>query len=106
MSGTLFKFLRQESMIKNRSKRRMVGYVSITEAGPNLAIQLSALQGVGCTKIFRERLNQRKGDGFEKALAYASQDDILVVLSLDRFFTQPELLPKECNTSINAEFCA
>ena len=63
-----------------------VGYARVSTPDQSLAVQLEALQQLGCTKIFQEVASgaQAARQGLTAALEYVRPDDTLVVWRLDR----------------------
>lgn len=64
----------------------LIGYARVSTSEQDLALQLEALQGAGCEKIFTDKASGAKLDraGLTEALAYAREGDSLVVWKLDR----------------------
>lgn len=64
----------------------LVGYARVSTADQNLALQLSALDNVGCEKIYQDQMSgtKTKRPGLELALEILKKDDTLVVWKLDR----------------------
>lgn len=64
----------------------LVGYARVSTADQNLALQLSALDNVGCEKIYQDQMSgtKTKRPGLELALEVLKKDDTLVVWKLDR----------------------
>ena len=64
----------------------LVGYARVSTQEQDLALQLDALHGAGCTKLFEEKASgaQRERPALRAALAYMRTGDTLVVWKLDR----------------------
>ena len=64
----------------------LVGYARVSTADQNLDLQLSALDNVGCEKVYQDHISgtKTKRPGLELALEVLRKDDTLVVLKLDR----------------------
>jgi predicted site-specific integrase-resolvase len=65
---------------------RRVGYARVSTQEQDLALQLDALHGVGCSKVFEEKASgaQRDRPALKAALDYVREGDTLVVWKLDR----------------------
>jgi hypothetical protein len=63
-----------------------VGYARVSTADQDLALQLDALAGAGCAKVFEDRASGARADrpGLCAALDYAREGDVLVTWKLDR----------------------
>lgn len=63
-----------------------VGYARVSKYEQNLALQMDALEEAGCEKLFHDQVSGAKTQrpGFDEALAYLREGDILVVWRLDR----------------------
>ena len=63
-----------------------VGYARVSTADQNLDLQLSALENVGCEKVYQDQISgtKAKRPGLELALEILRKDDTLVVWRLDR----------------------
>jgi DNA invertase Pin-like site-specific DNA recombinase len=63
-----------------------VGYARVSKYEQNLASQIDALEEAGCEKLFRDQVSgaKTKRPGFDEALAYLREGDVLVVWRLDR----------------------
>jgi DNA invertase Pin-like site-specific DNA recombinase len=63
-----------------------IGYARVSTDGQSLQSQTQALQGVGCARIFAEKLSGAYSDRpqLAKALAALAEGDCLVVCKLDR----------------------
>jgi DNA invertase Pin-like site-specific DNA recombinase len=72
----------------NRMEHGMttIGYARVSTDGQSLQSQTQALQGVGCARIFAEKLSGAYSDRpqLAKALAALAEGDCLVVCKLDR----------------------
>ena len=64
----------------------LVGYARVSTGGQDHALQLDALRGAGCDRVFIETASGRKTDRAElqEALSYAREGDVIVVYSLSR----------------------
>ena len=64
----------------------LVGYARVSTQDQNPGLQLDALRGVGCEKIFEEKASgaQRDRPELKSALEYMRDGDTLVVWKLDR----------------------
>ena len=64
----------------------LVGYVRVSTQEQDLALQLDALHGAGCSKMFEEKASgaQRDRPALQAALGYMRAGDTLVVWRLDR----------------------
>lgn len=64
-----------------------VGYARVSSVGQSLEVQLAALEGAGCTKVFSEKqsgTSTGKREKLQEALDYVREGDTLVVTRLDR----------------------
>lgn len=63
-----------------------VGYARVSTEEQTLALQLDALKGAGCTKVFTDTLSGAKAErpGLHQALDFVRPGDTLVVWRLDR----------------------
>lgn len=63
-----------------------VGYARVSKIDQDLELQIQALQNYGCEKIFTDKMSGSKVQrpGFDAALNYLREGDILVVWKLDR----------------------
>ena len=64
----------------------LVGYARVSTQEQDLALQLDALHGAGCKKVFEEKASgaQRERPALKAALDYMRKGDTLVVWKLDR----------------------
>ncbi len=64
----------------------LIGYQRVSTDDQNLALQQDALKGVGCEKVFSDKMSGAKADrpGLKKAFDFAREGDTLVVWRLDR----------------------
>lgn len=64
----------------------LIGYARVSTQDQNPALQLDALQAVGCEKVFVEKASgaQRERPELQAALEYARAGDTLVVWKMDR----------------------
>ena len=64
----------------------LIGYARVSTEDQDLALQLDALRGAGCERIFEDRESgaQARRPGLEKALEVARAGDTLTVWRLDR----------------------
>jgi DNA invertase Pin-like site-specific DNA recombinase len=73
---------------KKKTEKMLIGYARVSTQEQNLELQINALQGAGCKKIFTEKASgaQRDRPELKAALEYmrANEDDTLVVWKLDR----------------------
>lgn len=63
-----------------------VGYARVPTVEQNLSLQVDALQGAGCEKIFHDQVSGSQNDraGLSDAMEYLRSGDTLVVWRLDR----------------------
>ena len=63
-----------------------IGYARVSTRDQNLDLQLTALNGAGCAKIFEDTMSgaKRQRPGLERALEHLRAGDTLVVWKLDR----------------------
>lgn len=63
-----------------------IGYVRVSTADQDPALQLDALATAGCAKIFEDRASGARADraGLRRALDYVRERDVLIVWKLDR----------------------
>lgn len=64
----------------------LVGYARVSTQDQDVSLQLDALHGAGCEKVFTEKASgaQRERPRLQEALAYMREGDTLVVWKLDR----------------------
>jgi DNA invertase Pin-like site-specific DNA recombinase len=64
----------------------LVGYVRVSTAAQEGALQRDALAKAGCSKLFEDKASGAKSDrpGLNDALSYIRAGDVLVVWKLDR----------------------
>lgn len=64
----------------------LVGYVRVSTAAQEGALQRDALIRAGCTKLFEDKISGATADrpGLNEALGYVRDGDVLVVWKLDR----------------------
>ena len=64
----------------------LVGYARVSTQEQDLALQLDALKGAGCEKVFEEKASgaQRERPMLKAALEYMREGDTLAVWKLDR----------------------
>lgn len=64
----------------------LVGYARVSTQDQDMSLQLDALHGAGCEKVFTEKASgaQRDRPRLREALAYMREGDTLVVWKLDR----------------------
>jgi DNA invertase Pin-like site-specific DNA recombinase len=64
----------------------IIGYARVSADGQTLQAQTEALNAVGCTKVFSEKISGARSDRpqLAKALAASDEGDTLVVCKLDR----------------------
>jgi DNA invertase Pin-like site-specific DNA recombinase len=64
----------------------LVGYARVSQATQDAALQVEALKGAGCKRIFTETASgaQRDRPELAKALDYLREGDVLTVWKLDR----------------------
>lgn len=63
-----------------------IGYVRVSTAVQDGALQRDALAKAGCGRFFEDKASGAKSDrpGLNEALAYVREGDVLVVWKLDR----------------------
>ena len=71
-----------------------IGYARVSTADQNLTLQIDALKGVGCSKIFTDKISgaQDERTGLKKCLNYLESGDQLFVWRLDRLGRSVALL--------------
>lgn len=64
----------------------LIGYARVSTQDQDLQLQLDALQGAGCERIFTDKASgsQKDRPGLNDALAFARPGDALCVWKLDR----------------------
>src|SRR3990167_6580982 len=64
----------------------LIGYARVSTDDQNLALQISALNEIGCTKIYEDKISGTKTNrpGLQLALEVLRNGDTLVVWKLDR----------------------
>lgn len=64
----------------------LIGYARVSTGEQNLDLQIDALQGAGCAKVFTDEASGVKAErpGLHAALDYLREGDTLVVWRLDR----------------------
>jgi DNA invertase Pin-like site-specific DNA recombinase len=64
----------------------LVGYARVSTEEQKLDLQLDALKGAGCEKVFSDQVSGAAATkaGLDEALAYVRSGDVLVVWKLDR----------------------
>ena len=70
----------------DRASLANVGYARVSTTDQDTALQLDALAGAGCGKVFEDRASgaQVNRTGLRDALAYVHEGDVLVTWKLDR----------------------
>src|SRR5438270_5318744 len=73
-------------MPKNQPQNRRLGYARVSTVGQTLDSQLEQLRGVGCTKIYREKVTGAHNDRREllKMLKALAPGDVVTVPRIDR----------------------
>jgi DNA invertase Pin-like site-specific DNA recombinase len=63
-----------------------IGYARVSTADQDPSLQLDALAGAGCARVFQDKASGARTDrpGLAAALAYLREGDVLVVWRLDR----------------------
>jgi len=74
------------SFRKEREAFMLVGYARVSTQDQKPELQLDALNGAGCEKVFEEKASgaQRERPQLQAALEYVRAGDVLVVWKLDR----------------------
>ena len=64
----------------------LIGYARVSTRDQDLSLQLEALNGAGCEKIFEDRASGARAEreGLKQAMLVLREDDTLVVWKLDR----------------------
>jgi DNA invertase Pin-like site-specific DNA recombinase len=72
--------------IRQKTTANRIGYARVSTVGQNLDSQTDALQKVGCTKVFSDKLtgSRMNRPGWEQLLEYIRPGDALVVTELSR----------------------
>lgn len=65
----------------------LVGYARVSTTDQDLSIQLAALSGAGCEKVFAEKKTgtNTQRDELQAAMEFVREGDVLLVTRLDRF---------------------
>src|SRR5438477_720434 len=73
-------------MAKNQPQNRRLGYARVSTYGQTLDSQLEQLRGIGCTKIYREKVTGAHNDRREllKMLKHLAPGDVVTVTRIDR----------------------
>src|SRR3954447_22456251 len=73
-------------MAETHSQNRRLGYARVSTYGQTLDAQLEQLRGVGCTKIYREKVTGAHNDRREllKLLKAIVPGDVVTVTRIDR----------------------
>ena len=73
-------------MTETQAQKRPLGYARVSTVGQTLDSQLEQLRGVGCTKIFREKVTGAHNDRREllKMLKHLAPGDVVTVTRIDR----------------------
>jgi DNA invertase Pin-like site-specific DNA recombinase len=73
-------------MAETKPQNRPLGYARVSTYGQTLNAQLAQLRGVGCTKIYREKVTGAHSDRREllKMLAALAPGDVVTVTRIDR----------------------
>lgn len=63
-----------------------IGYARVSTQDQDMMLQLDALQGAGCTKIFQEKITgaKRERPELQKMLENLREGDVIVIWKLDR----------------------
>lgn len=74
----------------------LIGYARVSSRTQSLDIQIDALTGAACTKVFSEKYTGTRTDGrkeLESLLEYVREGDVVIVTKLDRLARSlPDLL--------------
>ena len=64
----------------------LIGYARVSTADQDLALQLDALEGAGCERVYKERASGARADrpALAEAFGHLREGDVLVVWRLDR----------------------
>ena len=73
-------------MTKTHTQNRRLGYARVSTVGQTLDSQLEQLRGLGCSKIYRERVTGAHNDRREllKMLKALAPGDVVTVTRIDR----------------------
>src|ERR1700694_2515717 len=73
-------------MTETHPQNRRIGYARVSTVGQTLDSQLEQLRGIGCTKIYREKVTGAHNDRREllKMLAALAPGDVVTVTRIDR----------------------
>jgi DNA invertase Pin-like site-specific DNA recombinase len=79
-----------ETKLKTKAEpppeNRRLGYARVSTVGQTLDSQLEQLRGIGCTKIYREKVTGAHNDRREllKMLKHLAPGDVVTVTRIDR----------------------
>src|ERR1700739_414327 len=73
-------------MIENNREESLIGYARVSTVGQTLDSQLEQLRGVGCTKIYREKVTGARADRRQllDMLKHLAPGDVVTVTRIDR----------------------
>jgi DNA invertase Pin-like site-specific DNA recombinase len=73
-------------MTETHPQNRRLGYARVSTVGQTLDSQLEQLRGIGCTKIYREKVTGAHNDRREllKMLKHLAPGDVVTVTRIDR----------------------
>src|ERR1700722_8650133 len=73
-------------MTETNPQNRRLGYARVSTVGQTLDSQLEQLRGIGCTKIYREKVTGAHNDRREllKMLKHLAPGDVVTVTRIDR----------------------